>query len=668
MKCTTLFIVLALRGIVDAESCGYLPITVDDFSSGNFENFAPVYAGSSSNWMKSTFAISTANSLSPYCLQWNANNIANKWFVISNAFSLVKPYMVSIDIQLTTEFFSGSATVEVGLIGAIEKYSRTLSKTFSSKLDALRLQRKVSKSTDIYTVLLSTNSNSSNWSEGTTVQKEFVFKPNQAYTLSMAYSSNSGVTAQVLDKKSGTSVTLTSASKVQAQSMGGFIDIPATSTGNVAFAQVKVIPAPYAVPERTWVRAPHFLIIPRTPELQENQGFWVGAATGFYDKTDGIYKMWYRIRDPEKRGIGYGYAYSIDCVNWKKHMDHNGKVVPVFNPKGGESVEKICVRKVTDSGTTLYKAWYAFNTNGDNWVIAYATSTDGIHWTDHGMILSGEYYKDPEVLIVNGTYYMYVILRPDGRNCNTAVYTSQDGKNWVFRNNVVYNYHSHPGAHYAKDTKTFWFYSDYPTLSEASSTDGINFGGFSTALNPANAGLDDAHNGQVSNGVNYAFFMGDEHGHVDSAYDLPLFYQARHEYSNNSTSWNYSEDGKIVMAGRFVSHFVNVPTQIDIDGTKTYSAFPLNCTRVKGFIAVPETGTIILTILSWDLSSSTGTWTVTPSTEAAVQFQFTALSPSKSYTIIKNGEPLKHFSADAAGAFLLIDTISSTTHYSIQKG
>ncbi len=93
----------------------------------------------------------------------------------------------------------------------------------------------------------------------------------------------------------------------------------------------------------------------------------LATSTGF--------EAWYRPRDSVD---GYHYATSTDGLNW---LDE-GVVLPVG--VGGEFDENIAGLDVLKIGGS-YHMWYSAGVGGTN-KPAYATSSDGVNWTKHGIL------------------------------------------------------------------------------------------------------------------------------------------------------------------------------------------------------------------------------------------------------------------------------------------
>ncbi|MFP4394782.1 MAG: right-handed parallel beta-helix repeat-containing protein, partial [Anaerolineales bacterium] len=144
------------------------------------------------------------------------------------------------------------------------------------------------------------------------------------------------------------------------------------------------------------------------PVLEATEGAWdaSGLSAPFVLQLGADdYRMWYQAED--KSGIGY--ATSTDGITWTKHP------TPVLAPETGESWDMDGVGDPAlwfDGGA--YHMWYV---NASNWLMGYATSTNGIDWNKYGdnpvffTGVSGEWddvnVAAPRVLFDQGEYQMW---------------------------------------------------------------------------------------------------------------------------------------------------------------------------------------------------------------------------------------------------------------------
>lgn len=88
--------------------------------------------------------------------------------------------------------------------------------------------------------------------------------------------------------------------------------------------------------------------------------------------VDGLYRMWYT---GQARGYSYiGYAQSSDGIHFERTMTEP-ILIPEY-PWEKESVMNPCV--LYENG--VYRMWYSAGETYEPNVIAYAESSDGIHW------------------------------------------------------------------------------------------------------------------------------------------------------------------------------------------------------------------------------------------------------------------------------------------------
>ncbi len=158
---------------------------------------------------------------------------------------------------------------------------------------------------------------------------------------------------------------------------------------------------------------------------------------------DGLYKMWYNAHDGAFANIGY--AYSMDGLNWEKpnlgiveymgSTDNN--IVITHGPSGSwKNLGAMGPYVIKDNG--LYRMWYVGD--GDHTLaIGYATSTDGIHWSDYpsNPVLSpGSFWWEstdvygPCVVRDGSTLKMWY-TGVEGYIDKIGYATSSDGVTWV---------------------------------------------------------------------------------------------------------------------------------------------------------------------------------------------------------------------------------------------
>ena len=173
------------------------------------------------------------------------------------------------------------------------------------------------------------------------------------------------------------------------------------------------------------------------PVLSEGPaGSWdeEGPRWGSVLLDGGVYKMWYTGRDAS--GVNrIGYATSSDGIVWNKY-DGN----PVFDvgaPGSWEDRHVLYPTVIKDGG--VYKMWYTGWKSGGGVKIGYATSNDGIDWTRYSgnPVLtwgpSGN-WDDEAVyaahVLLNGVYHMWY-SGSDGVEYEIGYATSSDGISWT---------------------------------------------------------------------------------------------------------------------------------------------------------------------------------------------------------------------------------------------
>ena len=114
-------------------------------------------------------------------------------------------------------------------------------------------------------------------------------------------------------------------------------------------------------------------------------GAWDGVYTSNCSviHDDAEYKMWYcGVGDHDPSNGRIGYATSLDGINWEKHSDN-----PIIDmgPAGTWSQDTVSKPTVIFRKGE-YMMWYVGHDRGPRgkrYRIGYATSVDGIAWTQH---------------------------------------------------------------------------------------------------------------------------------------------------------------------------------------------------------------------------------------------------------------------------------------------
>jgi len=362
---------------------------------------------------------------------------------------------------------------------------------------------------------------------------------------------------------------------------------------------------------------------------------------------DGSYHMWYRIRDNNVRGRGYGYATSTDGLNWEKYEGN-----PVFQKdpsKQYASNEKITVLKVDET----FHGWYTVEDDG-LWITNHITSKDGINWSGDQEVINDQMCKDADVIFLDDTFYLYCI---GPTYTDIAVHTSANGVDWERKHVYEMGTHRHLAAYYDKKNQNFAL---YPTAGErgvsyAVSDDGIRFEPFVQTWSPSAVGLDDWERA----GITYFSFLRDEHGHIEDGDVLPVYYQARNTYDNNIPGWLYHGGERVVLAGKYNGLYLNLPAIAQPDGSYHYKSFPYGAVKADGLELFASYQTEIL-ITEWNPQERViARGTLKADEISMIQVEAAGLSPGKSYDLIIEGERVTEGIADNDGTILVRSVISA---------
>src|SRR5207302_355822 len=133
------------------------------------------------------------------------------------------------------------------------------------------------------------------------------------------------------------------------------------------------------------------------------------------------------------------------------------------------SLEKICVRKIN----FIFYAWFSYygvplnNYNSKDldliWNTVLMISIDGLDWSrpialnfsglnENEINIHYDFAKDPDVVYVNGVFYMYLLYGFEMSPTVTYVFTSNDGINFLFGGIIDTNYHAHSSILFDDDT------------------------------------------------------------------------------------------------------------------------------------------------------------------------------------------------------------------------
>lgn len=527
--------------LLTAQNTGLVPDNYDGFETGDWRNFRPHYVGKSTEWIRPQISINDSDPISGnYSLQWRGSDKEHEWIMVSNAFYLELPIEVTMDFRMNA--LDSDWSIGLFLMETYKRYT------------GIRL---IPENRGWMTALLHDLTES-----GTSIE----YADEQLYRLSVKRTGPDAVGAKITAVESGqVLVELDGFSSITPEALGIYVLTGAGSKAILDFDNISIDAAPYRLKSGVWERSPHFVVLPRQPDLEQGQGNWVGAQSTM--KKDGRYLMWYRMRDNQERGRGYGFAESTDGIHWKKY-DNN----PVFtyDPDLYSSSEKISVIHVDG----LYRAWFAVNAPG-TWYIAHATSKDGKHWDQHGLVIEDTYTKDAVALYVDKTYYLYSIRDND----KVGIHTSVNGVEWELQNTIPMGVHRHIAATYVDRTGEFYLYASggFAGVSQAVSTDGRRFGPFKQVMEASKVGLDDWSDA----GVTYLSFLTDKHGKINDNRELPVYYQARNTWNNNSPGWHYHGSERVVLAGYYDGFYIGVDTTVLPAGGYKYHRFPFGVPKAK---------------------------------------------------------------------------------------
>ncbi|MBS3771941.1 MAG: hypothetical protein V5A59_12380 [Bacteroidales bacterium] len=614
-------ILFATKGYIFAsDPPGLMPVNRDGFETGDWRNFRPHYVGDSEDFIRPNFVINDTDPINgQFSLRWKSGDKDHKWLMLSNAFYLKKPVNISVDFRVKGETDNFAA----GLV--------------------------MMESLNSYAGVKVTGQGAAIHKEGDATIgkpiKEMAVKAGNVYRLSVSMADDYSMVTEVTEKNSGKVVSrIKTSTYIDPEALSMYIETGEDANTTIDFDDLEVNADDYRIPSGTYVRSPQFVMLPRLPDVKQDQGNWVGGQSTIVN--DGEYLMWYRIRDNQERGRGYGFARSSDGLNWDKYEKG-----PLFtHDPDFSSNEKISVRKVDG----LYRAWYTVNAP-DSWYTAYATSEDGINWEKHGLVINETYCKDPVVIYLDGTYYLYSIKDND----KIGVYTSPDGVDFTHRNTIDVGIHRHVAAFYEKKSGLFHLYSTggHNGVSHAVSSNGIDFGLFKNVWNPPAVGLDDWDRA----GITYLSFPANQYGHLEDAESLPVYYQARNTWDNNIPGWHYHGGERIVLGGKFEGIYKGVPTIVQPDGKYHYESFPFRVPKAEG-LTFAASRPVKVVVDRWNMKGDT---TVSGHLETLselpgrtmVQVKMENLVPGIRYKLLINGNNTTEAVADKYGKLLFNVTV-----------
>jgi predicted GH43/DUF377 family glycosyl hydrolase len=179
-------------------------------------------------------------------------------------------------------------------------------------------------------------------------------------------------------------------------------------------------------PQINWLRYNNPVLVPGEPGTWD-ENFSVVNSVLFHD---GIYKMWY------EGNIGFGYATSVDEINWIKDTLNNPVLLP--GPPGSWDEMEIANASVIFVEDTFHMWYSGIAADNDN-RIGHAISLDGINWEkdtanpvldlgDPGSLDDHELIH-PFVMYANNKYWMYYNGH-DGTTQRIVLATSTNKVDW----------------------------------------------------------------------------------------------------------------------------------------------------------------------------------------------------------------------------------------------
>ncbi len=153
-------------------------------------------------------------------------------------------------------------------------------------------------------------------------------------------------------------------------------------------------------------------------------------------ESDTSYKMWYTGYSDAYRIL---YCTSVDGINWTGHQ----LVVDLLD-EGTYDTDHAFTPSVIKESDISYKMWYS-GRDATVWRILYCTSTDGITWSNHQLVVDildegtydTVYSYSPNVIKESDTSYKMWYIGQDDTNDRILYCTSVDGINWTGHQLVV---------------------------------------------------------------------------------------------------------------------------------------------------------------------------------------------------------------------------------------
>lgn len=150
-------------------------------------------------------------------------------------------------------------------------------------------------------------------------------------------------------------------------------------------------------------------------------------------KDGATYKMWYTHVDNAGVWTIY-YADSTDGITWS----NNTQVLAASGTADAYDEVRVAAPSVINDGGT-YKMWFMGRDASAVWAIGYATSPDGLNWTNAGQVLDvggagawdSQMVRDPAVILDGGTYKMWYAGTASWPAFKIGYATSPDGITWT---------------------------------------------------------------------------------------------------------------------------------------------------------------------------------------------------------------------------------------------
>ena len=240
------------------------------------------------------------------------------------------------------------------------------------------------------------------------------------------------------------------------------------------------------------------------------------GSEGYYDtgyafcpnvirESNTSYEMWYSGHDGSNWRIIY--CTSTNGTTWSSFQ-----MVVNIGSEGVYDTLHVGHSRVIKESDTSYKMWYA-GRSSSNWRIIYCTSTNGITWANHQMVVNigaeGTYDTSsagyPYVIKESNTSYKMWYAGYNGSNWRIIYCTSTDGTTWT-NYQVVVNIGSEgtydtsgalsPSVIKESDTSYKMWYTGYNgsnwRIIYCTSTDGITWSNHQTVVNIGSEGTYDA--------------------------------------------------------------------------------------------------------------------------------------------------------------------------------